>query len=62
MKGEKCGERCGQFKILPQDMPRGTEKNYENLMQNRKDSNPGDQDEQLSILALIFSNGKMMQN
>jgi hypothetical protein len=43
-------------------MLRGIEKNYENLMQDRKDSNPGDQDEQLSILALIFSNGKMMQN
>jgi hypothetical protein len=29
MKGEKCGERCGQFKILLKDMLRGIKENYE---------------------------------
>jgi hypothetical protein len=51
MKGEKCGQRCGQFNVLPQDMLQEIAENYENLMKDREDSNPGDQGEQMSILA-----------
>jgi hypothetical protein len=51
MKGEECGERCGQFNILSQDMLRGTEENYEKPHE-RKDSHLRNQDEDLSISAL----------